>query len=102
MTNIHVFEPIAYDSVGSPFTIRGEARVFENIVHYRLKDGDGNILAQNTTEAQSSDVGTYGSFAFAVSYVTNRNLSLELEIFTLSAKDGSEIEKITIPLTAKF
>ena len=95
--NIIVSNPKENATISSPFKIEGRARVFENIVSIRLKDGDGKILFQGTTDAQSPDMGQYGSFSKEIKYTTPET-SGTLEVFESSAKDGSEINKVTIPL----
>lgn len=96
--NIHLFAPVAQSTVSSPLVIKGEARVFENVVLYRVKDENGTILAQGSTLAQSPDIGLFGPFSTEVAIPLNDSQDGTLEVFTSSPKDGSEINKITIPI----
>lgn len=99
--NIIVLSPQPNDEVGLPLTIDGEARVFENTVNYRLKDQDGTILMENFTTALSPDIGLYGIFHTSDSYPEPKGGSGIVEVFDYSAKDGSEIDKVTIPVRFK-
>lgn len=95
--NIEVITPHSEDVVKSGFTVRGNARVFENVVSIRLRDSEGNILTQTTTYAQSPDVGLFGPFEKQINYAT-RDITGVLEVYQASPKDGSDIDKVTIPL----
>lgn len=79
--------------INSGFLLSGTARVFENVVTYRLKDTKNNILAQGNLIAAAPDIGQFGPFETNVSYSAPVTQFGYLEVFTLSAKDGSEIDK---------
>ena len=96
--NIKVTAPAAYGIIGSQVTISGQARVFENTVNVRIKDSDGRVLAETTTTAASPDVGQFGPFSVSVSFGQPTGTTGTVEVYTLSAKDGSEIDKLTIPV----
>jgi hypothetical protein len=70
--NIVVTQPHSGDEIGLPLVIKGEARVFENTFSYRLLDED-------------EPKGKKGI----------------LEVFDYSAKDGAEIDKVSIPVLFK-
>lgn len=105
--NITVNLPLAGDTVDNPIHVTGEARVFENVVSWRLRDVEGNILNSGTTEAAAPDMGQFGSFDFyavvpAPMYpsdpplLTEKNITLE--VFWASAKDGSDTDLVSVPL----
>jgi len=104
--NIGVSSPQENISVRSPLLVKGTARVFENVLQVRLKsikkDKKGQtteeILAQETVEVKAPDVGQYGPFEARLEFETN-NPNGVLEVFSLSPKDGAEINKVAIPLT---
>jgi len=96
--NIIVENPNPGDEIGLPLRISGRARVFENQFVYRLKDGDGSVLSQGSIYAHSPDVGLYGPFEADVNYPEPKGTAGELEVFDSSAKDGSEIDKVVIPV----
>ena len=95
--NIIVSSPIENATVSSPFNVEGKARVFENVVSIRLEDKDGKILFQGTTNAQSPDTGQYGLFQKEIKYTTSQTEGI-LKVFESSAKDGSEINEVIIPV----
>jgi hypothetical protein len=97
-TNIVVDAPKANDLIGLPILIKGKARVFENTVNYRIKDSDESVLLENYATADSSDVGQFGPFSIAVNYPEPKGEKGTVEVFEYSAKDGSEINKVEIPV----
>lgn len=96
--NIILDTPIADDLIGGELLISGEARVFENTVNYRLTDDDGNILAEGITTATPSDIGEFGPFEVRISYDEPRTDTGMVEVFSVSAMDGSEINKVFVPV----
>jgi len=98
--NIKVTSPAPYGEVSSPIQIRGEARVFENIVNFSLKDASGAEITTGSAYANSPDVGLFGSFEEDLYFSTSAKEGT-LEVFWYSPKDGSEIDKIIIPLRFK-
>jgi len=99
--NIVVDNPEPGDEIGLPLRISGQARVFENQLVYRLKDGNGDILSLGSIYANSPDMGLFGSFETDVNYPEPKNTAGELEVFDFSAKDESEIDKVIIPVIFK-
>jgi len=98
--NIEVLSPRGGDSVKSGFAVKGNARVFENVVSIRLSDSEGNSLVETTTNTNAPDAGQFGPFEKMLTFQTNSDTGT-LEVFQYSAKDGSEIDKVTIPLLFK-
>lgn len=95
--NIEVLSPRGGDTIKSGFAVKGNARVFEDVVSLRLSDSEGNVLVQTTTSANAPDVGEFGPFEKVLNYQTSATEGT-LEVYQSSAKDGSEIDKVTIPL----
>lgn len=95
--NIEVLLPLTGDSVKSGFAVKGNARTFESTVNIRLLDSSGIVLTETVATANAPDAGQFGPFEKTLTYQTN-DLSGELQVFQYSAKDGSEIDKVTIPL----
>ena len=96
--NIRVSAPRPDDVIGFPLVIRGEARVFENNFLYRLLDEDGAVLVENFDTALAPDIGQFGPFEVRASYAIPSGTDGTLEVFSGSAKDGSEINKVIIPV----
>lgn len=95
--NIEVLSPRIGDPIKNGAIVKGNARVFENVVSIRLSDSAGNILVQTTAYANAPDVGQFGPFERELKFLTEDSEGT-LEIFQSSAKDGSEIDKVTIPV----
>lgn len=95
--NIMVTAPKENEAVSGGFILRGEARVFENVLNYKLLDENGKVLAKDSLEANALDTGQFGPFLTAVHFTTTAKTGT-LEVYSLSPKDGSEINKVTIPL----
>lgn len=94
---IWVTAPDAGQKVASPLNLQGSALVFEATVNYRLRDDDGNILAEGFTMADTSD-SFRGDFDVSISFNPTAAGKGQLEVFAISAKDGSEINKVIIPV----
>ena len=95
--NIEVLSPLTGDTVSNSFTVKGNARVFESVVSIRLTDSQGNIIVQTTTIANAPDVGKFGPFEKVITFVSEDTLGT-LEVYQASPKDGSDTDKVTIPL----
>ena len=98
VSNIVVFSPKQGDTVSSPLKVQGEARVFEGTVNLRLKEKDGEVLIEDFTTAQSPEMGQFGPFEKELPYSQPAKAEGILEVFQISAKDGSEIDKVIISL----
>lgn len=83
---------------GSILVIKGEARVFENIVNIEIKDKEsGELWLATTTLAAAPDIGQFGVFEKKVDLVRNSGWAV-MNIFSLSAKDGSIINLVSFPI----
>nr|WP_242960993.1 Gmad2 immunoglobulin-like domain-containing protein [Clostridium peptidivorans] len=94
---IWVTSPIAGQTVKSTFKIKGNARVFEAFVSFRLKDSNGNILAKGSTRAESG-APERGGFEAELTFKPSSAGKGQLEIFEESMKDGSPINMVIIPV----
>ncbi len=93
---IEVFSPVAAGLYHSPIVVNGFSQTFEGVVNLRLTDRNGQVLAERNTQGGSVD-----GFAFFDSYLrftVSETVSGTVEVFEISAKDGSEINKVTIPV----
>jgi cytoskeletal protein RodZ len=100
--NITVSHPKNSQTVSDQFVVNGQARVFENVLNMRVTNAQtAQVLVNKHTMANSPDVGLFGDYNFLVdlsSFNLKNGTKLLLEVFSLSAKDGSEINKVSIPL----
>jgi hypothetical protein len=105
--NIKVTAPKPNSVVVPGFIVTGEARVFENQFSWRLTTNSGELLGQgDVTALVPSDADEYGPiefvpFEFGVMFPAPKESSGILEVFDFAAKDGSEIDKVRIPLKFK-
>ena len=96
--NIVVTEPQEGSTISSPFTLSGEARVFEATVNYRLSQADGTVLVESFTMTDAADVGEWGPLEVLVGYPQPLQFSGYLEVYQISAVDGAEVDKLVINL----
>lgn len=99
--SILLYSPQPNEEIGLPVVIRGEARVFENQFAYRIKNKDGSVLVEGSAYANSPDVGLYGPYEVSANYPKPKTNEGFVEVFEYSAKDGSEVGKVTVPVRFK-
>lgn len=98
--NIRVTSPDPNQLVGSHFlAIVGEARVFENTYNWRVKDDAGTVIADGFGMATAPDIGQYGPFIAYATYSATPGETGTVEVYSLSARDGSEQDMVRIPVT---
>lgn len=97
--NIKVTSPDSNQYVSSHgMVIEGEARVFENSFNWRVKDKDGEVLASGYGTEAAPDIGQYGPFVAFAEYSATAGEKGTVEVYSLSARDGSEQDMVTIPV----
>jgi hypothetical protein len=95
--NISVRHPRQNDIVDDPVEVAGVGTGFEGSLVARLRNAAGQEIAQRSFQAGGT--GIWGNFFFRIDVpsVPNRPRGT-LEIFEVSAKDGSEIHKRVVPI----
>ena len=101
--NIIVRTPGDGTTVGYTFQVEGEARVFENVVSYRVTNQrTGQVVASGTTTADAPDVGQFGDYTIRIQLPQDADLQqddiLLLEVFQASPKDGSDTDTVSVEL----
>lgn len=96
--NISITSPLPESTVANPVYVTGQARVFENVVSWRLRDNQGAEIATGTTEAAAPDMGQFGPFAFWLVVPATNSPTVTLEVFQASAKDGSDQDIVSFPI----
>ncbi len=94
--SIEVFSPISTGVYHSPIEIIGYSQTFEGSVVVRLRDSKGEIIGERPTQGGSSD--GFDFFHTRLRFFVNAQQNGTVEVFEISAKDGSEIHKVTIPV----
>jgi hypothetical protein len=88
------------DKVGNGlvFTVNGEARVYEGVFQYEVIEA-GNVV-QSGVETVPEGAPTWSPFSlyFDLTNVVSGTNNIVLELFVYSAKDGSKIDVVTIPI----
>ncbi len=97
-TNIRVRIPGENAEISLPLVVKGDARVFENTVNFRLLDESGALLVEHFATADSPDIGQFGAFESTVSYPKPKGTKGTLEVFWYSPADGTEEDKVIIPV----
>jgi hypothetical protein len=86
------------DRVSSPVTIAGTADVFEAVVSIAIIDEHGRTIASTFTMA-TCGTGCRGSYATDVRYHVGTRQPGTLRVYEVSAKDGSPLHAVEIPVT---
>jgi hypothetical protein len=84
--------------VTSPVTISGTADVFEATVSIRILDAINNPIAQTVTMA-TCGTGCRGDYSIDVPFSVKTEQPGVIQVFEVSAKDGSMIHVVRIPVT---
>jgi Immunoglobulin-like domain of bacterial spore germination/LysM domain len=94
---ISLRHPRAHDIVDDPVEVAGVGTGFEGTLQARVRDSSGNELAQRSFEAGGT--GIWGNFFFRIDVpgIPSRPRG-SLEVFEISANDGSEINKQVVRL----
>jgi hypothetical protein len=93
---ILVESPLPNETVSSPIRATGTANTFEATFQYEVVGPDGKVLATHFVTATSGS-GTRGTFAFTTKPFTATGDGA-LVVYENSAKDGSRIHAVRIPL----
>jgi hypothetical protein len=101
---VAVYIPVPEQGAGDRVTgctckISGAARVPEATVDWRVRDGDGHEVSHGSTMATRGTSPVWGLFETAVTIPQNVVGTPALEVYWVSPKDGSDQDRISIPLT---
>ncbi|TMC79849.1 MAG: hypothetical protein E6J09_01060 [Chloroflexi bacterium] len=79
--------------------LAGGARVFEATVSWRVRDATGKIVATSHFNATLGSSSLWGTFDSGFAVPASVHGSITLEVFEVSAQDGSDRGTVKIPLT---
>ncbi len=96
MTN-RMDQPREFDLVGNPMLVAGIGMGFEATLQYRISEGHDEVTGHFNV---GGGAGEHGQFQLQVdaggaAFTLDR---LFVEVFESSAKDGSEINKVIVPV----
>ena len=94
---ILVESPGIGERVSSPVTISGSADVFEAVVSIAILDEHGRTVASSFTMA-TCGTGCRGSYTADVRYDVGTRQPGTIRVYEVSAKDGSPIHVVEIPV----
>lgn len=95
-SNIELFSPVSGAVYHSPIEVIGFSTTFEGNVNIRLLNADGEEIARRN--ATGGALGEFDFFHTYVRFTTNEQISGTLEAFETSAKDGSRLHEVQIPV----
>jgi len=84
--------------VHSPLHVTGLANTFEATFQVQLIDAAGRTVVDHYVTA-TAGTGTWGTFDASFPYRATETGAGKLVVFEISAKDGSHINEVDIPLT---
>jgi len=96
MTN-RIDQPRAFDVVGNPILVGGVGTGFEATLNYRVHEGHDEVTGFFMV---GGGTGEHGQFQLQVD-VSGAAFTLDrvfVEVFETSAADGSEINKVIVPV----
>lgn len=94
---ILVESPLPGETVRNPLRARGTANTFEATFEYDVEGPDGTVLAHDFVTATSGS-GQRGTFELAAFFRFRGSGLGALVVYEISAKDGSRIHEVEIPL----
>ncbi|SCE94130.1 Gmad2 immunoglobulin-like domain-containing protein [Micromonospora mirobrigensis] len=94
---IVVTGPAIGQRVGSPVTVTGSAQVFEATVSVRVLDRDRHVIGAGFTTA-TCGTGCRGDYRVAVRYRLAATGQGTVEVYEVSARDGSRINVVAVPV----
>lgn len=97
--SIIVTAPASGATVTSPVHVAGQARVFDATVSLTLFDANGDEIVSTTTNAAEGQ--TLSAFSTDVSFTVTSDTPACLWVFESSARDGSPVNVVQVPLTLR-
>ncbi|OGO83114.1 MAG: hypothetical protein A2Y18_03755 [Clostridiales bacterium GWD2_32_19] len=94
---VEVEYPTPNAEISNPVTVKGKSNFFEANTRIRIKDEKGKILADTFTTAEGWMEKLF-PFSKEIAYKETTAKTGVIEVFESSPKDGSEINKVTVPV----
>jgi nucleoid-associated protein YgaU len=95
---ISVRQPQPFDLVDNSVDVCGVGTGFEGVFAARVRDGNGTELVRVTINAGGTGVWANYHASLALGGIPSTPQGT-LEVFESSAKDGSDINKVVVPIT---
>jgi LysM repeat protein len=94
---IAVRQPKPYDLVDDPVQVCGVGTGFEGVFAARVRDGHGAQIAEISIYA--GGLGVWANYDVTLPVGVPSTAQGTVEVFQASPKDGSEINKVVVPIT---
>lgn len=94
---IFIEEPAVGEPIGSPMYLAGRSNTFEAVFQVQVIDAQGHLVADDQVKA-TAGTGTWGSFETKLLLSSPAAGLGKVVAFEISAKDGSRIHQIEIPV----
>jgi hypothetical protein len=95
---LFVVSPMPGSAVASPMLVQGFGRTFEQVFSWRIKNSGGDVVLEGYNLTHAADIGQYSSFGYEVFLPAMNELPFTLEVYEISAEDGSETNLVSVPL----
>lgn len=95
----NAFRGISVSGQGGQYTVTGEARVFEAMMNYAVEDGHDYLLDRSLMlDAGAPEWSPFKLDIVIPKHLLPHNGTLTLELYEISAKDGTRTNVLSIPL----
>lgn len=94
---VKVTSPKPGAQVSSPIQVAGSANVFEAALNADLIAPNGRVMATRNFMATAGS-GTWGTFSTAFGYPVGYTGPATLNVYSISPKDGSQVNLVSIPV----
>jgi hypothetical protein len=94
------FRNIKVEGESGEYTVTGEARVFEGVFGYSVSDGHKYYIEEETKKVEQG-APNWSPFTIEISIPKDKlpvNGTIMLELYVESAKDGSKVDQLYVPL----
>lgn len=96
-----VYSPRPAATVSRTFAVSGVARAFEATVSWRVRDSGGREVAKGFTNASMGSSPLWGTFTFQAQLPATVSGNVTLDVYQASPRDGSDTNKVEIPLQVR-
>lgn len=95
---VHIFTPSPDDKVNGTISLTGLGNVYEGTINYEVVRENGEVILEGFTMAA---MGDWAYFEEEIELPAEVKGNIILEVYTESAKDGSKMFVIELPLTVE-
>jgi len=93
----HVTTPVAGDQISTPAQVQGQIAAFEATFKITIYDAQQNVIVDKT--AMSNEGQTLAPFSTTIDFTVAQPTPACMWVYEASARDGSPVNVIQIPVT---